>query len=142
MKQNPKPTRYIKNGKYVIDEPTKARAKKNQDLRKPKTTGETGMGEMFNVPQNLVTKSITGRYEGPGDALYRKGHVTETGRGAVNFVADPLNALPFAKMGKFSKLSDKSVIRKTAYNKVNRAVQRTSNFENVKQEVKSSKKKK
>lgn len=117
------------NGKYVIDEKTKSRAKTSQDLRKGRT-GDTGMGELLNVPQKQMMKSITGRYEGPGDALERKKKVTPMGRDVVNFVADPINAIPMMAVGKAMKLT-KADNRAIKINKAIKTVKRTSNASQV-----------
>ena len=98
----------------------------NMDMRKGVKSNSDGIGEILNVPQKLMTKQITGKYEGPGDALERKGMVGPTGRNVVNFIADPINLIPLAAVGKGMKLS-KADAKAIKYNKAVKKVKTASN---------------
>jgi hypothetical protein len=98
----------------------------NVDMRKGMKSNSDGLMDFLNVPQKLMTKQVTGKYEGPGDALERKGIVGATGRDVVNFVADPINAIPLAKLGKGMKMS-KADAKAIKYNKSVKKVKTASN---------------
>lgn len=98
----------------------------NIDMRKGVKSNSDGLMDFLNVPQKLMTKQVTGKYEGPGDALERKGMVGATGRDVVNFVADPINAIPLAKLGKGMKMS-KADAKAIKYNKSVKKVKTASN---------------
>ena len=95
------------------------------DMRKGVKSNSSPLGDMLDVPQKLITKQFTGKYEGPGDALERKGMVGSTGRNVVNFVADPINAIPLAKLGKGMKIS-KADLKAINYNKKVKKIKRGS----------------
>lgn len=109
------------------------------DMRKGVKSNSDGLGEFLNVPQKLITKQITGKYEGPGDALERKGVVKGTGRDVVNFVADPTNFIPLAKLGKGMKMS-KTDAKAIKYNKAVKKVKTASNASQITDAIMKNKK--
>jgi len=103
------------------------------DMRKGVKSNSSPIGDMLDVPQKLITKQFTGKYEGPGDALERKGLVGPTGRNVTNFVADPINAIPLAKLGKGMKLSKAQAVKDAKVLKYNKKVTRIKRGSDVAQ---------
>ena len=110
------------------------------DYSKGVKSNSDGLMDMLNVPQKLMTKQFTGKYEGPGDALERKGMVGSTGRNVVNFMADPINAIPLAKLGKGMKMS-KADAKAIKYNSKVKKIKTASNVGQLAESFIKSKKK-
>lgn len=100
-------------------------------------SNSSGLGDILEVPQKQATKMVTGRYETPGQALERKGVVkNKTALDVVDFVLDPINAIPLLKGAKGMKAGSRKALSKTA-KAVNRAVKSVKTADNV-SDVKNS----
>lgn len=105
---------------------------KNGPQRK---SNASGVGDMLEVPQKQATKMVTGRYETPGQALERKGIIkNKTALDAIDFVSDPINAIPLIKGAKAMKVGTRKALSKTAkaVNKVTKTVKTTDNISDIK----------
>lgn len=122
-------------------------SQKGMPLRK---SNASGIGDALEVPQRQATKMITGKYETPGQALQRKGVVkNKTALDVVDFVADPINALPIVKGAKYAYKTLKGTVSGTKalsrgqkiYNKSTKALKAVDNIYDVKGSRTISKKK-
>lgn len=95
------------------------------------------VGEVLDVPQNLLTHAVTGKYQQPGEALREKGYIeSDYAEIATNMVLDPLAAISWLKVPKISKgVNDTRKVMEKAKNikKLQRANNAASTFDATKE---------
>ncbi|MDG1315462.1 MAG: hypothetical protein P8P29_08075, partial [Flavobacteriaceae bacterium] len=77
--------------------------------------------DMLDIPQAMMMKAITGKYQKPGDLVRERGY-GPFAQGLTNVVADPLNLIPYTKLkylgNAVRKIGDQTALGNNLYSLV------------------------